>query len=335
MSSSIKPWRAAGDHQPQDEQGTKRLDRHGQLGPPGERHHIGRAERGGVGEAEVQVVGELGTPAGRGHDRVELLGEGQVRELRRGPQARIRAASVEDPVQEGEGKNGVEPDPETDAQQIGGVIGLRAAAHQIQNQPGSDPGCLGHQHRDQRDGQRPDGGRPAATAAAVGGRDGHQEHGIDRRDHPAGAQAEPRGEQQRDDDRQDQRARQWPAFFGPDPGPHHLNFGDGPAGHAHLLAGPPVTGDGFGLRGGGRPPGGVGFGDQGAGGVQRRRHFLLIAVGWHADHNPGPVRSCLSLHRHLRGPGQPLIAPEPFAAHLPGQRHPHHHLPVRGGQFNI
>src|SRR5215813_1052968 len=70
-----------GDHQPQDGQGSGRLHGHGRLGPPGERHHIGRAERSGVGEAEIEVIKELGTPTWWGHNGVELFGESKVGEL--------------------------------------------------------------------------------------------------------------------------------------------------------------------------------------------------------------------------------------------------------------
>jgi len=89
-----------GDYQPKDGERADRLDGHGQLAPAGERHHVRRAERGGVREAEVEVVGELRTPARRGNDRVEVLGKRQVREFRRIPDACLWTASVQQPVEE-------------------------------------------------------------------------------------------------------------------------------------------------------------------------------------------------------------------------------------------
>ncbi len=72
------------DHQSQNHEGADGLHSHNQFGPAGQRHHIGRAERGGVGEAEVEVVEEFRAPARRAYLRVELLGEGEVGELLRG-----------------------------------------------------------------------------------------------------------------------------------------------------------------------------------------------------------------------------------------------------------
>jgi hypothetical protein len=40
--------------------------------PASQRHHVGRAERGGIGEAEVEVVEEFGAPARLRYPRVEL-----------------------------------------------------------------------------------------------------------------------------------------------------------------------------------------------------------------------------------------------------------------------
>src|ERR1700691_1752538 len=42
------------------------LGGHAHLRPPGQRHRVGRAERGGVGERQVQVVGEGRLPVRRG-----------------------------------------------------------------------------------------------------------------------------------------------------------------------------------------------------------------------------------------------------------------------------
>src|SRR5215469_11187793 len=127
-----------GDYQPADGQGTGRLDGHGQLAPAGERHHVRRAERGRVGEREVEIVGELRTPARRGDDRVELFGERQVRVFRRVPDARLRAASVKQPVEEGEGQDRVNRDTGADAEQICGRVRLGAAFDQVDHQPDGD-----------------------------------------------------------------------------------------------------------------------------------------------------------------------------------------------------
>src|SRR5262245_1970611 len=44
----------AGDDEADDGQRDERLQRHGELGPHGHGHHVGRAERGAGGEAERQ-----------------------------------------------------------------------------------------------------------------------------------------------------------------------------------------------------------------------------------------------------------------------------------------
>ncbi len=64
-----------GNHQSQDHERADRLHSHGQFAPAGEGHYIGRAERSGVGKAEVKVVEEFRAPAPRSYLRVELLGK--------------------------------------------------------------------------------------------------------------------------------------------------------------------------------------------------------------------------------------------------------------------
>ena len=58
---------------------TDGLHGHRDLCPRHERHHVGGAERGRVGEAEVEVVEEPRLPAGRADPRVQLLRKGEVR----------------------------------------------------------------------------------------------------------------------------------------------------------------------------------------------------------------------------------------------------------------
>ena len=43
-----------------------------------ERHDVGRAERGGVGEAQIEVVEELGSPSRWSHSGVQLFGKRQI-----------------------------------------------------------------------------------------------------------------------------------------------------------------------------------------------------------------------------------------------------------------
>src|SRR5215471_2355269 len=107
-----------GDHKAEDGQGTCGLQGHRQLAPAGERHHVGGAECRCVGESKVEVVGEFWPPSWRGDHRVELFGEGKVGESRGIPDARLWAASVEQPVQEGKGEDGEDPDAEADAKQL-------------------------------------------------------------------------------------------------------------------------------------------------------------------------------------------------------------------------
>jgi hypothetical protein len=89
------------NHQSQDHEGAERLHSHDQFAPAGKRHHIGRAERGGVGKADVEVVEESRAPTRRSYRRVELLGEGEVWEFRRSQETRFGTTSVKYPVEEG------------------------------------------------------------------------------------------------------------------------------------------------------------------------------------------------------------------------------------------
>ena len=75
-------------HQSQNHEGADRLHSHRQFGPAGRRHHIGRAERRGVGKAEIEVVEEFRVPAWCSYSRIELGGEGEVGELGRSQKAR-------------------------------------------------------------------------------------------------------------------------------------------------------------------------------------------------------------------------------------------------------
>jgi hypothetical protein len=203
-----------GDHQSQNGEGTSRLYGHRGLGPASERHHIGRAECGGIGKSEIEVVEELGVPARRGNDRVELFGEREVGVFKRSPQARVRPAT----------SRAVTP-------------------------------------------------AASATSTATSTRD----------------KARTAWQQQRHGDHHGQGTEQRPALLSSYPGSHHLDLGNGPARSALRPAGPPVTDTTFRRRRRGRPLSRVGFGDQGAGSVHRRGYFFLIAVGWDADDNPGPV----------------------------------------------
>ena len=76
--------------------------------PVRERHHVGRAERRRVREAEVQVVQKKGRAAGRRELRAHLLREREV-DRERVPRARAWAAAVDEPVEEREGEVVAEP----------------------------------------------------------------------------------------------------------------------------------------------------------------------------------------------------------------------------------
>ena len=83
IRSLTKRWRCqvrmftARAIQPEDDQGDQGLRAHGQLGPMAKRHDVGRAERGRVREAQVEVIEEQWAPAWRRDCRVQLLGERQ------------------------------------------------------------------------------------------------------------------------------------------------------------------------------------------------------------------------------------------------------------------
>src|SRR5215467_8612951 len=304
-----------GDHQSQNGERTSRLYGQRRLGPASERHHIGRAERGGIGKAEVEVVEELRTPARRRNDRVELLRERKLGGLRRSPEERIGAASVYNPVQECEGNDRVQPDTEPDAEKTGWAVRFRAALHEIRDEPDGDSRGFRDQYHHEHKGQSPDGSQPTVAVSAVGGDDGHQQQRNDRWDYPARTQAEPRRQEQRHGDRQGQCDQQRPALLDSYSSSHDLDLGYGLARSAFPLTGPPVTDDAFHLRRGGCSCSCVGFGDQGAGGVHRRGYLSLVAAGWHVDDNPGPAKIYLDLNGNPRGVCQPLIALKPLISH--------------------
>ena len=60
---SLQDVDGAGDDQDPDHEGDGRLGHHHELGPDLDRRHVGRAEGGGGGEGEVEVVDERGVPA--------------------------------------------------------------------------------------------------------------------------------------------------------------------------------------------------------------------------------------------------------------------------------
>ena len=63
-SRSAEDVDRSGDHQADDHDRCRRLDRHGRLGPPGQGHRVGRAEGDRRAEPQVEVVDEQGPPSG-------------------------------------------------------------------------------------------------------------------------------------------------------------------------------------------------------------------------------------------------------------------------------
>ncbi|HEY7101840.1 MAG TPA: DUF389 domain-containing protein, partial [Mycobacteriales bacterium] len=125
----------AGDHQAEHGDRDHRLDGHGDLGPRDQRHDVGRAERSRRGQRQVEVVEELGAPAGRGDLRGELLGECEVGMLARVVRSRRRAAAVHQPVEQRECEHIARPDQDSGGEQLVGRVRLVAAVDELVDQP--------------------------------------------------------------------------------------------------------------------------------------------------------------------------------------------------------
>ena len=83
----------------------------------GERHHVGRAESGRVREAEVQIIEEDRSPAGRRELGAHVLCE---REVDRGrvPGAHERSAAVDQPVEQSKAEVVAEPHEPTRGEEL-------------------------------------------------------------------------------------------------------------------------------------------------------------------------------------------------------------------------
>ena len=96
--------------------------------------------------------------------------------------------------------------PNPTAEQVGGVVCLRATLDQIGDEPGGNPGCLGDQYHHERQGEHPDQDRPGGCSRARSAtRIAASSSAIDGGDYPVRTQAEPGREQQRHDDHHGQR----------------------------------------------------------------------------------------------------------------------------------
>ena len=84
-------------------EGNERLHPHRDLGPRHQRHHVGRAERRRVREAQVQVVDESGRQPGSRDRRVQLLRKREIRVRGKVMGTRSSAAAVELPVEKCKG----------------------------------------------------------------------------------------------------------------------------------------------------------------------------------------------------------------------------------------
>ncbi|MER5202719.1 hypothetical protein [Streptomyces sp. NPDC002825] len=168
-SSSGEDIDGTSDHEPENEQGDEGLNAHGDLGPRGQRHDVGGAEGGGVGEREVEVVDEEGSPVGACQFGVELLGEGE-----RGCGGHVVGAgggpaAVEFEVQQGEGEDRTGPHRAAGLQQTDGGVGLLPGMEDVVDQLNGRPDGAEGQNSHQGDRHASQGGRASVDPARVAG----------------------------------------------------------------------------------------------------------------------------------------------------------------------
>ena len=135
------------------------------------RHRVGRAERVGRREPDVQVVDELRSPAGRRQVGTGLLWEGQVRIPGHAVGACGRPSPVEPPVQERERDVVAEPDLGAGDEQRHRLVGDLRVCEQGVDQDRRRSERAGEQDRDERD-RRPAQPRRLRDRCALGRRTG-------------------------------------------------------------------------------------------------------------------------------------------------------------------
>jgi hypothetical protein len=160
-----------------------RLEGHGQFRPPGQWHHVRRAERGGVGERQVQVVGEGRLPV-----RWRDVRGGHLRELEIGvlPYAEGAGdgpAAVELPVPQPEHDHVRQPDRAAGDQERAGVLAF-CAPDEPAGQPDQRPRVSEADQRRQHQAQRTQRGGLPVDAVRVRHQERHEQDALERGQDP-------------------------------------------------------------------------------------------------------------------------------------------------------
>jgi choline dehydrogenase-like flavoprotein len=204
----------AGDDQPEQRERDCRLQDHRVLGPERQGHHVGRAERGRVREAEVEVVEEHRPPARRGELGAQLLREGEVdRDVL--PRARERAAAVDQPVEHREREVVPEPDQAAGCEQLLRRVRHADALDQVVDQDRRGPEGGGNEQAHEPHDQRPQPPFARCQAGRVAEEQEEEQHALDRRQQPRhvdyALRREPEAESDVQDEEREQRQGRRPA----------------------------------------------------------------------------------------------------------------------------
>ncbi len=143
---------AVGDNQDRDDERDCLFGHHQKLGPRSNRGDVGRAERGGGGEREVEIVQEFGIPT-----IFDVLTVRHFREDERGFAGAVgagrRATAVEVPVPQAEGNHVGEPDRAARGEQCLGVVRERRRVDDVSQQFDGRYSVRERDHTDQDVGQ--------------------------------------------------------------------------------------------------------------------------------------------------------------------------------------
>ena len=186
VPDQVKTFTARAITRPSSARDTLGLHRHGELGPDRERHRVGRAERGGVGETEVEVVEEAGPPirAARGRDsaaagrrsRGTSAGgaPGRPRRRRRAPSRAARRRCCSTPTRSPPDSRAVRP-PSSSRWLPSMSAAISSAV---------DPSALSDEHRDERDRETAQRVRAAVDRAGIAEDQREQQRALERRQQP-------------------------------------------------------------------------------------------------------------------------------------------------------
>jgi hypothetical protein len=114
--------------------------------PRRQRHGVGRAERRGVRERQVEIVDETRPPVRGGDVGVHLLWEREVRMIGEPVRSRCSPSAVELPVERRECDVVRDPHDRSSRQQRPRLVGMRAPDDQLVDETGGGPQGLGDQH---------------------------------------------------------------------------------------------------------------------------------------------------------------------------------------------